>query len=414
MVSLLPHSAMDTQGNSCLFHNRGTKATVGALYRLTVGWFQRARIPDDAIPASWKKAFIANELPYVLFSPQKGQKPVPLILYFGGTGEHGTNLMNQFNQRMIFEKVTSKAFQEKYPCYLYAPMLPKNSDVRCSYNFSTPMADLVCDSLFEVIRQTKFPPVDTNRIYLTGLFYGGSAAYTFQLYYRGRFAASLPAPGFITKYDVPETNPGYHWLFCNESEQAKEVYQIALKELTQTIYNRGGEHRVSMFPNQGHNAWDLTWQEDSAWAWLFSNSLNPKHPLPKGEVPLLFTNAICTATQPVAKYGQEPFRAADCLDATCYVSKNPFHKGDSWQIELASPFQGTIQVKTGYRDGTHLARSTIIEVSADRMRWTSVGRISHQEGSLRIALQKPIRFLRVVSDSDKGEILVLREVFFFE
>ena len=64
-------------------------------FALTAGWFRRDSLPPEA-EYHFKPAMCpANELPYLLFSPKRGRKPVPMVLYFGGTGEHGTNLVDR-------------------------------------------------------------------------------------------------------------------------------------------------------------------------------------------------------------------------------------------------------------------------------------------------------------------------------
>jgi hypothetical protein len=40
-----------------------------------------------------------------------------MIIYFGGLGEHGTDLGKQFRQTKVFEKVADLNFQKRHPCY---------------------------------------------------------------------------------------------------------------------------------------------------------------------------------------------------------------------------------------------------------------------------------------------------------
>ena len=63
-------------------------------FSLTAVWFRRAPINPDTYRYEPDRCPV-NELPYLLFSPKHGKKPVPMVLYFGGTGEHGTNLVDQ-------------------------------------------------------------------------------------------------------------------------------------------------------------------------------------------------------------------------------------------------------------------------------------------------------------------------------
>ena len=138
-------------------------------FSLQAGWFRRAPIHSDAYFLDPRRCPV-NELPYLLFIPKTGKKPVPMVLYFGGTGEQGTNLVDQFHQTTVFAKVTSEEFQKRHPCYLFAPMLPKRGVIRGGLpERPSNLSDLICDAMYAVIQKAKSPPVDTNRLYLTGL-----------------------------------------------------------------------------------------------------------------------------------------------------------------------------------------------------------------------------------------------------
>ena len=72
-----------------------------ARFDLTAGWFRRDSLPPEAEYYCNPAGCPVNELPYLLFSPKHGKKPVPMVLYFGGTGEHGTNLVDQLSSAFI-------------------------------------------------------------------------------------------------------------------------------------------------------------------------------------------------------------------------------------------------------------------------------------------------------------------------
>lgn len=72
-----------------------------ARFDLTAGWFRRDSLPPEAEYYCNPAGCPVNELPYLLFSPKRGRKPVPMVLYFGGTGEHGTNLVDQLSSTFI-------------------------------------------------------------------------------------------------------------------------------------------------------------------------------------------------------------------------------------------------------------------------------------------------------------------------
>jgi len=117
-------------------------------FDLTAGWFRRAPINPETYRYEPHRCPV-NELPYLLYTPKRGRKPVPMVLYFGGTGEHGTNLVDQFRQTTIFAKLTDPKFQDRHPCYLFAPMLPKDGVIRSGQTGSpSNLSDLVCDAMY--------------------------------------------------------------------------------------------------------------------------------------------------------------------------------------------------------------------------------------------------------------------------
>lgn len=384
-------------------------------YSLTAGVFRRDPIGDAMLPGpDSRKYLLTEEIPYLLFTPKSGSAPVPLVMYFGGTGEQGTDLSVHFRQRTIFEMVCSPEFQKKHPCYLFAPMVPKDSSMFCSRRYSPPMANLVCDAMYAVIRSAKSPSVDTNRLYLTGLSWGGSVAYTMPFGYPGRFGASVPVAGYATADCVPERSPGNFWLLFNEHEYADKGDRARLDEMIRTVTSRGGEFRVSSFPDKGHNSWDKAWREERVWDWMFSKTADGRAPSAaaggSAGAPVQMRGARCTASKLGRDAKTGPERAADGLDSTCYVSKAPFKAGDWWQIEFAEPVSGRVIVKCGYANGRGRAKSAHVETSTNGSTWTRRGGFSRASGECRFPLSSPVRSIRVVSSSKAGEIMVVREV----
>ena len=384
-------------------------------YSLSAGVFRRDPLSDVMISEEHRENYLlTEEVPYLLFTPKTSYSSVPLVMYFGGTGEQGSDLTRHFRQRTIFEMVCSPEFQKRRPCYLFAPMVPKGSEMCGARGYSPPMADLVCDAMYAVIRSVKSPSVDTNRLYLTGLSWGGEAAYTFPFGYPGRFAASVPVAGFATAYCVPESKPGNFWLLFNEHEYADKTRKAALDEMIRVVTSRGGEFRSSSFPDTGHNSWDKAWREETVWDWMFSKTADgravQKISRKTADIPVSMRGIRCAASKPGRDTKTGPERAADGLDATCYVSKTPFKSGDWWQIDFAEPVSGRVIVKSGYVNGRGHAKSAHVETSTNGKSWTRRGGFSKASGECRFPLNSSVRHLRVVSRSNSGETMVIREV----
>ena len=72
-------------------------------FRLSAGWYVRDKPPPGCHVDDRKCP--TNAIPYLLYTPRNGPRPVPMIIYFGGLGKHGTDLGKQFRQTKVFEKV---------------------------------------------------------------------------------------------------------------------------------------------------------------------------------------------------------------------------------------------------------------------------------------------------------------------
>ena len=101
---------------------------------------------------------------------------------------------------------------------------------------------------------------------------------------------------------------------------------------------------------------------------------------PRRGTRVFLDGAVCTASQPGRDAGTGPERAADSLEATCYVSSGPVKRGDWWQIEFAEPVSGQITVKSGTRDGENRISSARVETSADGRGWTPAGLFQRASG----------------------------------
>ncbi len=329
-------------------------------FSLTAGWFRRAPINPETYRYEPHRCPV-NELPYLLFSPKRGRKPIPMVLYFGGTGEHGTNLVDQFHQTTIFAKLTDPKFQERHPCYVFAPMLPKGGVIRSALpgNVSA-LAALINDALYAVAGSLNSPPVDTNRFYLTGLSYGGVVAFELPCAFPGRFAASVPVSCFQSAFMIPKTQPGNYWLLYNESAYRSPEAKQTLVDLARTVEERGGDFRVATFPDTGHDAWSKAWREDRVWDWMFSKTTDGR---PVDAVP-------AAGPRPVA-----PKQSSGAL-----------------------------------LDGADRLSAGRVEVSRDGRFWNRAAPFSRTTGTCAFIQRSPIRHLRVLPEPAKPEVLTLREI----
>ena len=394
-------------------------------YQLEAGWFVQ---PSSSNPAA------TNRIAFLLHSPRKGAgMEVPLLLFLPGAGELGSDLSRQFNQRGIFEKVTSDEFQKKHPCYLLVLSPPEEgSGSIVGYlpgGKPTPFQQVLHDALLAVARTRKRPSVDSRRIYATGLSYGGAGAYGISFVYPGLFAAAVPVSSMVFESErIPESPPCNYFHLCNEGDHPN---QPLLDAFGARVRELGGDFRVGTFPNEGHNAWDAAWKEDAMWDWMFSKrrGANGAAARATGRVPDP-TRSIgggeenhaenagsaevrppaVTASKPGRDARTGPERALDGLDGTAYVSASPVSAGDWLQVEWSAPVQGRIEVRTGLSDGTLRLSKGRVEVSVDGRVWSRTGTVSQKTGVCAFGQRTGIRFLRLIPEPRVPEPLAVREI----
>ena len=336
-------------------------------------------------------------------------EPLPLLLYLPGSGEVGTDLSRQFAQRTIFERVCSPEFQSRHPCHFLALSSPDGVTTLLGGAPGHPTADLsLLMSVVDTVAATcTRPPVDTNRLYATGLSFGGNGVYALASRFPGRFAAILPVAALPPDGEpLPPGLPTACWHFYNEGDYRRAgIASARLDDFAALVRRAGGDFRVGVYPDKGHDAWSKAWREDAAWDWMFSKRADGGG----AQSVALLPKAVCTASVPGADDAHGPDRAADGLDATCYVSKEPMSRGDWWMAEFAAPVTGRMIVLTGTREGRGRLTSGFVEVSSDGGNWTRAGKVQRRTGTAAFDAEG-VRFLRVLPEPPRPEVLTLREV----
>ncbi|HEX3602302.1 MAG TPA: hypothetical protein VHU84_19265, partial [Lacipirellulaceae bacterium] len=104
--------------------------------------------------------------------------PRPLILFFHGSGESGTNNTAQVNGNI--DNLLAAA--EARGAFLYAPQT----------NIGWDSPTLLGDALAMIDQAIAQRDVDPNRIYITGLSLGGGGAWNFLNLFPNRVAATVP------------------------------------------------------------------------------------------------------------------------------------------------------------------------------------------------------------------------------
>ena len=411
-----------------------------AKYNLSASWFVRDPITTNFTESiathyytdSHKEPY-SDWIAFLQYTPsgKEGRlqkNPMPLLVFISGCGEVGEDLNRQFRQQSIFSIVTSKAFQKKYPCYLLVPSPPKNALTLMGGMHHRPslVQNLLNDTILAFMREPRNPPVDTNRLYATGLSFGGGGVYYLGMRFPGQYAAIAPvAAGVVNENLIHPLKPGNWWHFYNEGDYAKHGVKVeGLLSFQARVIERGGEFRIGTYPDQGHNAWDKAWREDAVWEWMFSKSLLKQEGggqvsearklsdlsgKAKSSVVSSAPVPTCSASVPGRDDGVGPDRGADGLMATSYVSERLVSKGEWWMAEYAAPVTGNATLTLGQLKGKDVLSKGMVETSYNGTVWTSVASFA-KSASVTFRISGKVRFIRVVSAAATPELLAVREL----
>jgi lysophospholipase L1-like esterase/poly(3-hydroxybutyrate) depolymerase len=254
-------------------------------------------------------------LPYRLHKPaeaQAGGTRLPLVLFLHGAGERGNN-----NQAQLIHGtgtfVTPQAM-EKFPCFVIAPQCPNNQQwVNISWStesgtrpeISAPM-QLALGALDSVIKEF---PVDTNRIYVTGLSMGGYGTWDCVTRFPNRFAAGVPiCGGGDEKTVTPEVAKVPVWAFHSSDDGVVKV--IRTRNMIAAMKDKGGHPHYFEYFGLGHGSWGQAYSEPELLPWLFSQRLG---------------QADTFAVQTKAP---EPVAATFFPENTAFPGKGPIRRAD--------------------------------------------------------------------------------------
>lgn len=215
-----------------------------------------------------------TEIPYLLLKPEtvEAGKKYPLILFLHGAGERGDD--NRLQMKHFPEKMVTPERRAKYPCFLLAPQCPKEASwggalwrQGKSDPLTTPQgapARGAVEALRKVVREE---PVDTTRIYLTGLSMGGYGSWDLAVRHPDWFAAVAPICGGGSTDRAARLVGLPVWNWHGDKDQAVPVDQS--RKMIQAIKDAGGEARYTELPGVGHDSWVQAYGPEGMLDWLF-------------------------------------------------------------------------------------------------------------------------------------------------
>ncbi|HBG69203.1 MAG: hypothetical protein A2W93_00045 [Bacteroidetes bacterium GWF2_43_63] len=219
--------------------------------------------------------FTTNQgvLPYRMYVPDSigPDEKLPFVLFLHGAGERGDD-----NESQLFNGVRhfmNDSIRQQFRCIILAPQCPLSArwvevdwskpSHRMPPRISVPLGQTfsLIDSLIEIL------PVDTSRIYVTGLSMGGFGTWDALARRPDFFAAGMPVcgGGDETSACLMENIPvkAFH------GKLDHLVIPSRTANMVNAVNQCGGLAEFVLFPNLGHLCWEQVYSNVENIRWLF-------------------------------------------------------------------------------------------------------------------------------------------------
>jgi predicted peptidase len=224
-----------------------------------------AEKPSKQVPQNFsKKITMTVDCNYLLYLPadydKDTKKQWPLIMFLHGAGERGKKV--QTVAKFGLAKLTAKGKQ--FDFIIVSPQCP--NDV-----WWPEKTDVLINLLDEI--ETKYR-VDTDRVYLTGLSMGGFGTWSLACRYPQRFAAIAPIcgggelPGAHRLKNVPV------WAFHGAKDDVVPVARS--QEMVDSINKIGGNAKITIYPEAGHDSFTVTYDNPELYQWFLSHKISDR------------------------------------------------------------------------------------------------------------------------------------------
>lgn len=226
---------------------------------------------------------------YCLFTPSAKTGRLPLIVFLHGAGERGTGNHMWNDGGADIAMWSSRDFQAKTPCFIFAPQCPKEPAQWVdtpwgdgSYRLdavpiSKPMAAVI--AVVEELR--KRPDIDPDRVYLVGGSMGGFGAWDAAMRRPELWAAVVPIAGCgdpgkgaaLAKAGTPV------WAIHGADDSA--IPASGSRDMVAAIHKAGGTAKLSDLAGVGHIWENAEKHAPGVTAWMFAQRRGAASAKPK-------------------------------------------------------------------------------------------------------------------------------------
>jgi predicted peptidase len=200
---------------------------------------------------------------YLLFLPEdygKKRQQWPLIMFLHGAGERGSDL----NKVKVHGPPKIVENKKDFPFIVVSPQCPEE-------DWWTDKIEVLINLLDDIVARYK---VDTERIYLTGLSMGGFGTWSLASEYPERFAAIAPICGGGNRIMALRLEDMPVWVFHGAKDQAVPLEES--EEMVEALRSRGGNVKLTVYPDAGHDSWTETYNNQKLYDWFLEHRKSQK------------------------------------------------------------------------------------------------------------------------------------------
>ena len=183
-----------------------------------------------------------------------GQK-YPAILFLHGAGTR--NCPPSALVGNAFFKIGTQ--HEGFPFVCFAPICTGE----CWFDHGNQLISMVKEL-------TALPYVDETRFYLVGNSMGGYAAWQLAMCIPDYFAAMVPICGGGMYWDARRLLNVPVWAFHGGKDSV--VHPEESEKMVDAIARRGGDAKLTIYPENGHDSWTDTYANWEVFEWLLSHT----------------------------------------------------------------------------------------------------------------------------------------------
>lgn len=178
----------------------------------------------------------------------------PVLFFLHGAGTRGRD-MNNLIHNNFFEEVQH---HRDFPFVVVAPLCTENTWFE------------LWERLMALVKQTAHLPwADSSRFYVMGASMGGYGTWQLAMSIPEYFAAIVPICGGGMYWNAGRLQHVPAWAFHGGKDTSIPMEES--QKMVDSVNANGGHAMLTIYPENGHNAWTDTYSNPEVFAWLLSH-----------------------------------------------------------------------------------------------------------------------------------------------